>query len=290
MRYTSSISSVVAGLLAVALVAFISCKGDARATVDTPQEAGKSADDIRDSLNYDGKIIHVLVALCDNDYQGIVPVPARIGNGDDPANNLYWGAAYGVKTYFSKGGEWLVVARQKNPSPVILERIVFRHNKADAYLIADAYRGREIRECTIDLLQFAAGQEAHAINIGGNGRHTSIPAGGAADLVAYVGHDGLMDFSLDDIPRRNDNRRRDAIVLACISKRYFLDPLHETGASPLLLTTGLMAPEAYVLKAALDGWTLGESGENIRSRAAVAYNRYQKCGLKAARRLFATGK
>lgn len=48
------------------------------------------------------KVVHVVVALCDNKYQGIVPVPAMIGNGQDPSNNLYWGAAYGVKTFMKK--------------------------------------------------------------------------------------------------------------------------------------------------------------------------------------------
>src|SRR6188474_1339529 len=52
------------------------------------------------------KTIHVFVALCDNKYQGIVPVSAKIGNGQDAASNLYWGAAYGVKTFFSKSSEW----------------------------------------------------------------------------------------------------------------------------------------------------------------------------------------
>src|SRR5512143_1123153 len=53
-----------------------------------------------------GRVIHVVVALCDNVHQGIVPVPARIGNGDDPGNNLYWGAAFGVRTFFSKSTDW----------------------------------------------------------------------------------------------------------------------------------------------------------------------------------------
>ena len=35
--------------------------------------------------------IHVLVALCDNINQGIVPVPPQLGDGQDPRNNLYWG-------------------------------------------------------------------------------------------------------------------------------------------------------------------------------------------------------
>ncbi|MGY6648706.1 hypothetical protein [Wenyingzhuangia sp. IMCC45574] len=54
-------------------------------------------------------------------------------------------------------------------------------------------------------------------------------------------------------------------------------------------TTHLMAPEAYTLKAALDGWMLNESGKQIDERAAQAYHKYQKCGIKGARNLFATG-
>jgi hypothetical protein len=50
-----------------------------------------------------------------------------------------------------------------------------------------------------------------------------------------------------------------------------------------------MAPKAYTLKSALDGWILGESAGKVRERAAVAYNTYQKCGRKAARKLLVTG-
>lgn len=45
--------------------------------------------------------IHVFTALCDNKYQGIVPVPAKMGNGQDTDNNLYWGWGYGVCTCFN---------------------------------------------------------------------------------------------------------------------------------------------------------------------------------------------
>jgi hypothetical protein len=53
-----------------------------------------------------------------------------------------------------------------------------------------------------------------------------------------------------------------------------------------LLTTGFMAPEAYTLDAAVEGWIADENAEQITERAARAYDKYQKCGLKAARRLF----
>ena len=98
-----------------------------------------------------------------------------------------------------------------------------------------------------------------------------------------------MDFALHSMPQARDERQRKAIILACISKKYFAAPLKSTGASPLLWTTNLMAPEAYVLSAAIDGWMKKESDEEVRTRAAKAYNSYQNCGLKAANNLFATG-
>jgi hypothetical protein len=63
----------------------------------------------------------------------------------------------------------------------------------------------------------------------------------------------------------------------------------KAGATPLLWTTGLMAPEAYTLESALEGWILGEDHDSIHLRAAKAYHAYQQCGLKAAKNLFATG-
>jgi hypothetical protein len=65
--------------------------------------------------------------------------------------------------------------------------------------------------------------------------------------------------------------------------------LQRTQAQPLLWTTNLMAPEAYTLKAALDGWIANETDEQIRQRAAAAYAQYQKIRTKAALRLFTSG-
>src|SRR4028119_1386174 len=84
--------------------------------------------------------IHLFVALCDNKYQGIVPVPVKIGNGQDPNNNLYWGCGFGIRTYFKNSREWKLVKSQKVNS-VILERLIFKHATKNYYLIADAYNG-----------------------------------------------------------------------------------------------------------------------------------------------------
>ncbi|MBL7938058.1 MAG: hypothetical protein JNL43_01755 [Flavobacteriales bacterium] len=231
------------------------------------------------------RVIHIMVALCDNQYQGIVKVPAGIGNGQKPSTNLYWGCGYGVKTHFDRSAEWVRVACPKPEVAHILDRAVWKHKDSAVHIVADAYDGRNIREATEDLLRYASGASPMKIIL----EDKTLNAGGAADLIAYVGHDGLMDFALDKEFPATDRRERATIILACISKRYFAPSLQRTGAYPLLWTTGLMAPEAYTLKAALNGWVARESNGAIRERAAKAYDQYQHCGINGARRLLVTG-
>ena len=231
------------------------------------------------------RVIHVFVALADNVNQGIVPVSASLGNGDNPVTNLYWGAAFGVRTFFSRNKDWELLSVTRNPTATILERCIFRHRRTSILLVADAYRGKDITQTTWDFLEAAGGKPGEKLKAGNVEFHT----GGSADLVAYIGHNGLMDFKLAAHPERRDDRQRRAIILACASKSYFSPALQQSGATPLLWTTNLMAPEAYVLSAAIDGWMKKESDEQIRLRAADAYHKYQKCGVRAARALFATG-
>lgn len=236
-------------------------------------------------LPQQAKVIHVFVALCDNKYQGIVPVPAAIGNGQDAANNLYWGCAGGVKGYFKKQADWKLVASFKSISRIIPERIVFKHTRMNAYLVADAYDGSAIKQCTIDFFRAAAGKDNRWLVAGKD----SIAIGGSAQLIAYTGHDGLMDFSLSEYPKQANQAKRETIILACISQRFYRTGITQSGASPLLWSTGLMSPEAYTLEAAVAGWLLNEPPARIRERAAKAYDRFQHCGFKGAFRLLVTG-
>lgn len=233
--------------------------------------------------------IHVFVALCDNEHQGVVPVPPKLGNGDDPGNNLFWGACYGVRSFFQRSSAWTLVSETANPRTFVLERCVFRHRDGQVYVVADAYRGEEIRAAIEDFLNAAAGCKKDETLLPVGSDTLTLCLFGNADLVAYIGHDGLMDFDIEPYPAHADSITRDAIVIACISNVFFREAIQAAGAYPLVWTTGLLAAEAYPLKAAIDGWILGEHAEQIRVRAARAYDEYQKCGLKAARNLFVTG-
>jgi hypothetical protein len=233
------------------------------------------------------KIIHVFVALCDNKNQGIVPVPAKIGNGQDPANNLYWGCVYGVKAYFKNQGDWQMISSNLNPKKFVLERIVLKNKNADVFMIADAYDGAYIKECTVDFLESASGGNKEVISIKDLPNETSI--GGNANLICYIGHDGLMDFNFERYPVKQNEIKREVILLACASKSFYKDAVKQSGAYPLLWTTNLMCPEAYTLKAAIDGWINNESYKSIQNRAAKEYAKYQHCSVSSANNLLVTG-
>jgi len=196
------------------------------------------------------KTIHVFVALCDNEFQGIVPVPERIGNGKDPSRNLYWGAGYGVKNFFKvKTQDWEYLKSLEPNNDTILERILSKHKTKDVFLLADAYDGEWIQPCTIDMLKACNGQAAVNVPFG----NELLAFGGCSNLIAYVGHDGLMEFDVDIKYSNEPKKQKDVIILACSSQYFFSEEIEDAGANPILWTTNLMAPEAYTLKAAIDG-------------------------------------
>jgi hypothetical protein len=136
-----------------------------------------------------------------------------------------------------------------------------------------------------DFMQYAAGQNKKTISVD----TASVRIGGYAGLIVFIGHNGLMDFSLTNTPQQADNQRRDIAIFACASKPYFYDAIRKTGAYPLIWTTHLMSPEAYTLVPVINGWIQREKANVIHERVALAYHQYQKCGVKGARKLFATG-
>jgi hypothetical protein len=205
---------ITAVCLTMALLLFLTCRPAPKKSADAAQNDMHLTNAAYSSPLF--KSIHVFVALCDNKYQGIVPVPASIGNGQDPASNLYWGCDLGLKTYFKKSNEWKLVKVEKRGGPV-LERLIFKHTSKNYYLVADAYDGKYIKQTTTDFLYSCAGQLKDTVHAG----NYIIGIDGNASLVAYIGHDGLMDFRLPNSFKNADGKNRDCIILACISKKYF---------------------------------------------------------------------
>lgn len=219
--------------------------------------------------------IYVIVALCDNEHQGIVPVAPKLGDGDDPDGNLYWGAEYGVKKFIRKSPHWNLTYSEYDVDEYIAERCVYEHAHHHAALIADAYRGKYIKESIERFFKIVADQC----------EQTRLPL-----LVIYIGHNGLMDFNLTMFPIPDTMAiTKDIMIFACASKYYFSDIIKPYPVFPVLWTTALCAPEAYILEAALEAWLDQKDTRSICTAAADAYARYQQCTVKAAKRIFATG-
>jgi hypothetical protein len=233
-------------------------------------------------------VAHVIVALADNEHQGIVRIPSTLGDGDRPQSNLYWGAMYGVKGFMKRSAEWRAVPQPASSDPRVLDRVLFRRDvtrdgrSAIVYLLAEAWQGRQIAAATGRFLEMTRGQHVETVRVDGR----DIAAGGAAHLVAYVGHNGLMDFAVPEVgPGGKGDSPRVAVVLACESDFYF-STLIRPHAAPLVTTASLMAPEAYVLDAVVVSWFAGAAPRDVVEAAAGAYGQYQKIPIRSARRIF----
>ncbi|WP_375561363.1 hypothetical protein ACE193_02085 [Bernardetia sp. OM2101] len=265
--------------------------------VDTrkiPPYVELSRDSIKNVLtekvkNNEPLFVHIFVPLCDNENQGIVPVNKSLGDGQNLRTNLYWGAGYGIKTHFKRLKEWTLLSSQLDVDSIVLERVIFKKkypNGATVFLVADAYRGDKMHECLTNYFASLAGKKKGILGLDNDS--TKIKAFGEADLIAFNGHNGLMD-SYAALFINEDNRMRDAVSIACTSHTYFKRHLNVARAYPLLTTTNLLAPEAYGIEAVIDSWAMLEDGRTIRSKIGAMYHKIHKCGLKGATNLFHTG-
>lgn len=218
----------------------------------------------------------IIVSLADNEFQGIVPIPKDLGNGQNPATNLYWGAMYGVKSYFKRHDNYTVVQNNK-------------YRELKGRLDAITLLPKDSSDYTIDAFAIDGRVQQSSVSL-----FYSFLTGSADqyDLVVFMGHNALMEIN-NDFPFDNPNNRPvlnerpKAAVIACASKSYFKDTiLDKTNAIPYVLTNGNMAPEAYVLDGILEAWMNNEGPEAARLRAAQKYAQYQKIPLKNAKWLF----
>lgn len=231
-------------------------------------------------------VVHVYVPLCDNDQ--IHCGSDKAGQPTNLEHNLYWGAVFGHKRFFSrKASAFERVSVEASKAP-LLERAVFkrslpgkpwgRSDAIDLVVVFDAYDGAAIDKA---LSRFYREAERGAkVDLGEAGEV-------AVDVVGYAGHNRMMDGT--EPPARDDKKRAPipSFVMACRSKSYFAEPLAERGSRGLLFTRDLMAPEGYVLEALVT--SLGENASQVelRRRVVAAYATFQRITEAVAGRIFA---
>ncbi len=211
------------------------------------------------------KKVAVFVALCDNASQGIIPVPAKIGDGNKPEDNLYWGCTEGLPTCLKASKSWKLLKKEVPTDTRILARCIFTDTAGAVELTIEGWRGSEIGAC---LTAF----------------ETALVSGNH-DLCAYIGHNVLMDRQIEPLGKKAV-KPVDAIVLCCQSSAYFHKRLLDLGARPVLLTTQFMYPGGFLLRDTLPLWAKGQSTADLRAAAGASYARNQKISTKAGTGVF----
>ncbi|MCG6168684.1 hypothetical protein [Leptospira sanjuanensis] len=215
--------------------------------------------------------IEVFVPLCDGTQ--LACGKGKAGDVRSLEGNLYWGAAYGVESFFKKASGYKIVERndERQGSPVLrrlrVERIPHKGEQKVSILF-HAYAGDKIDDALNDFLNASAGNSG-------------------SDLIVWAGHDRLMD-RFPPNSKRSSNSPKPTAVLACESEKYFGPVLRSIGSTPVVLTRTFMAPEAYLIQALAD--TAAISGVKdkraIRSALVDSYAKYQRISKRAAGTVF----
>lgn len=234
-------------------------------------------------------VAHVLVPLCDNEHQGIVPTSASIGNGMDADHNLYWATSKGVKRFFKELKDWEMIRLTYDIGDNILQRVVFTKsykNGAKVYLVADAYRGDRMVACLNDYFNSLSHHKKDTLIIGKD----TIGINGNSDLVAFNGHNGLMDENTEFEKATSQTRPKDAVSISCASRGYFKINYLETNSYPLVHTTNLLYPGAFILEGIINSWAMLESDIACKKAAGNAYYKYKpNSGPNGSQNLFDYG-
>lgn len=232
-------------------------------------------------------VVQVHVPLCDTD---VIPCGnARLGDGDHPAGNLYWATTEGTLGWFGRrGGGWKQVLAADGAAvglPDVLDVRIWRRDvvtprawrargvaaRYPLYVVAFAWRGERIHDAFVRYAEDLHGLGATAIALPDG---TRLAAGGDAQVVAYVGHNHLMDLSGFDwaaLAARADSRPRGALAIACHTAVYVQDVVPGPARVPLLFTRDFMLASSAALEGAVLALAAGGDYAAIRRAGAQGY-------------------
>jgi len=227
-------------------------------------------------------VVEVIVPLCDNT---IIPCGnAKLGDGDNPETNLYWATTPGFGRWFARaGGGWkrvplasaetgdadvlaLHVYRRRVPAPASWrERGVAATFELD--VVVQGWRGSAIDRA---LAAYAAAMSSEAPRTLALRDGSTLEAGGAAQLVAWVGHNRLMDVPTFAWPAPA-KATKGTIAIACHTAAYMEAEVPAATRVPLLMTRDFLFANAAPLEATVLAFARGGGYARMRADAAAAY-------------------
>jgi hypothetical protein len=233
-------------------------------------------------------VVEAHVPLCDNDV--LRCGNARLGDGDRADGNLYWATSGGFRGWFGRRGSgWTQVLVAPAPQPDVVELRVWRRwvspsgrlrargvrRRFPVYVVAHAWRGESIESAmaayAADLFAGDGESDVRRIKLADG---TELRAGGAARVVAFVGHNGWMgvgDFRWPGPPSGRPPPRRGTIAVACLTQSYLVPAVPSERRVPLLFTRSLLFAGAHSFEGAVTAFAQGSDLAGIRDAAARAY-------------------
>lgn len=241
-------------------------------------------------------VITAHVALCDN--RVIRCGNSRLGDGDKPDKNLYWGGASGFKATFDHARAWRRVLLDGGDGDVIIQRAVYRLRikrpsprwhalgvKAgfDVYLVGLGYRGTRIARASDAFIRQVMGEGGVTITLPSG---LKLAAGGQGHIVGYAGHNHLMDAPGYEFPEVTRQRPVGFFALACMTSSYLGGRLPGKNRRALLLTRTFMYPGAFTINGLARALAAGGTQHEIFMGGVRQYAKHQKREVKAIRRAF----
>ena len=242
-------------------------------------------------------VVQVHVPLCDNDV--LRCGRGRLGDGEDADGNLYWATSGGFRGWFGrKGSPWRLVHTARAPEEDVIEVRVWRRLVTPAaplrargvrkpvpvYVVAYAWRGEAIARAMAAYAADLFGASPRRIALRGG---PELAAGGAARLVAFVGHNGWMDVADFSWPRPSRKAARKAtIAVACITEDYLVPAVPDQRRVPLLFTRSLLFAGAHAFEGAVSAFAAGDTLAGVRESAVRAYATGQGKPLPRVRAAF----
>lgn len=212
-------------------------------------------------------LVEVHVPLCDNTILSCGN--AKLGDGDNPETNLYWWTTPGFGTWFArKGSGWTRVTKlaagETGDADVLALHVYKRTVTAPA-----AWKKRGV-PATFEIDIRVRAWRGKAIDRALAAYAADISGGSPAQLVAWVGHNRLMDLDEYVWPKPGA-KIQGAIAIACHTAAYMEDKVPAPTRVPLLMTRDFLFANAAPLEATVLSFAAGGSYAQIRLAAATAY-------------------
>lgn len=268
------------------------CVSTAHASTEDDWFAGLTKRVVADLKDGKPLVVEVHVPLCDT---SIIPCGnAKLGDGENPETNLYWATTPGFGRWFvRRGGGWKRVKLAKpdeTGDADILALHVYRRTMQtpatwqkdgapktyELDIVVRGWRGTAIDKALAAYAKDVSGGATRTIALADE---TKLEAGGAAQIVAWVGHNRLMDLESFEWPAPAKTTKG-TIAIACHTAAYMEANVPAATRVPLLMTKDFLFSNAAPLESAVLAFASGRGYAAIRSEATIAYAGVQKRPVK----------